>query len=143
MSARQPEVDLFALLSSDFEQIFGQIVSIRVKTLSHTNVVASRHIKREKSSPPIEVRRSKTLLPKPPDYFEFAQESGSSKSPKIVPQCAIRFITDPAVSFATSSSTVVFVLLLNHSTLTKGDVTRGNSQRRFLAKYSVTMLEQC
>ena len=27
---------LFALLSSDFEQTFGQIVSIRVKTLSNT-----------------------------------------------------------------------------------------------------------
>ena len=31
---------LFALLSRGFEQIFGQIVSIRVKTLSHTNMVA-------------------------------------------------------------------------------------------------------
>ena len=35
---------LFALLSRYFEQILGQIVSIRVKTLSHTNLVASRHI---------------------------------------------------------------------------------------------------
>ena len=39
---------LFADLSCDFEQNFGQIVSIRVKTLSNTNLVASTHIKREK-----------------------------------------------------------------------------------------------
>ena len=35
------ESELFANLSSDFKQIFGQIVSIRVKTLSHTNMVTS------------------------------------------------------------------------------------------------------
>ena len=37
-------VDVFALLSRDFEQIFWLIVSIRVKTLSNTNLVASTHI---------------------------------------------------------------------------------------------------
>ena len=37
-------VDVFALLSRAFEQVFGLIVSIRVKTLSNTNLVASRHI---------------------------------------------------------------------------------------------------
>ena len=37
-------VDIFALLSRAFEQVFGLIVSIRVKTLSNTNLVASRHI---------------------------------------------------------------------------------------------------
>ena len=31
---------LFALLSRDFEQIFGQMVSIRIKTLGNTNTVA-------------------------------------------------------------------------------------------------------
>ena len=36
---------LFALLSRGFEQMFGQIVSIRMKTLSNTDVVASRLIK--------------------------------------------------------------------------------------------------
>ena len=36
--------DIFALLSRAFEQVFGLIVSIRVKTLSNTNLVASRHI---------------------------------------------------------------------------------------------------
>ena len=35
---------LFALLSRDFEQIFGQIVSVRIKTLGNTNIVASRLI---------------------------------------------------------------------------------------------------
>ena len=44
-------------------QIFRQIVSIRVMTLIHTNVVASRHIKmeeREEVLLPVAVRRSKT-----------------------------------------------------------------------------------
>ena len=58
---------LFALLGRDFEQIIGQIVSIRVKTLSNTNLVAWRHIKREKSSLPVDVRRSKTPLLKLPN----------------------------------------------------------------------------
>ena len=39
-------------------QIFKQIVSIRVMTLINTNVVASRHIKREEIS--VAVRHSKT-----------------------------------------------------------------------------------
>ena len=41
-------------------QIFRQIVSIRVMTLIKTNVVASRHIKREEVLLPVAVRRSKT-----------------------------------------------------------------------------------
>ena len=44
---------LFALLSRNFEQIFGQIVCIRIKTLGNTNTVASRLIKREKGSLPV------------------------------------------------------------------------------------------
>ena len=59
---RQPEVDLFAPLSHDFEQLFRQIVSMRVNTPSNTNLVASRLIKREKDSLPVDVRRSKTSL---------------------------------------------------------------------------------
>ena len=41
-------------------QIFRQIVSIRVMTLINTNVVASRHIKREVVLLPVAVRHSKT-----------------------------------------------------------------------------------
>ena len=41
-------------------QIFRQIVSIRVMTLINTNVVASRHIKREEVLLPVAVRCSKT-----------------------------------------------------------------------------------
>ena len=41
-------------------QIFRQIVSIRVMTLSNTNVVASRHIKRKEVLLPVAVCRSKT-----------------------------------------------------------------------------------
>ena len=48
---------LFALLSSDFKPVFGQIVFVRIKTLSNTNTVVPRHIKREKSSLPAVVRR--------------------------------------------------------------------------------------
>ena len=59
---RQPEVDLFAPLSRDFEQLFRQIVSRRVKTPSNKNLVASRLIKRERGSLPVDVRRSKTSL---------------------------------------------------------------------------------
>ena len=62
---------LFALLSRGFEQIFGQIVSIRMKTLSNTNMVASRLIKREKGSLPVDVRRSKTALLKLPNKVSF------------------------------------------------------------------------
>ena len=40
-------------------QIFRQIVSIRVMTLINTNVVASRHIKREEVLLPVAVRHSK------------------------------------------------------------------------------------
>ena len=50
----------FSSLDDGFAQIFNQIVSIRVKKLSNTNFISSRHIKREKSSLPVDVRRSKT-----------------------------------------------------------------------------------
>ena len=56
----------FALLSRDFEQIFGQIVSIRIKTLGNINTVTSRLTKREKGSLPVDVRRAKTSLLKLP-----------------------------------------------------------------------------
>ena len=39
----------FALFGRDFEQKPGQIVSVRVKTLSNTNLVASRHLKEKKA----------------------------------------------------------------------------------------------
>ena len=56
----------FALLSRDFEQLFGQIVSLRIKTLGNINTVASRLINRGKGSLPLDVRRSKTSLLKLP-----------------------------------------------------------------------------
>ena len=49
----------FAILGSDFAQFFGQIISIRIKTLSNTNLAASRLIKREKTSLPVDVCRPK------------------------------------------------------------------------------------
>ena len=53
---------LFALMRRDFEQVFGQIVSVKVKTTNNTNLVASRLIKRENNSLPVDVRQSKTWL---------------------------------------------------------------------------------
>ena len=47
---------LFRFLSSGFAQIFSR----SVKKLSNTNFIASRHIKREKFSLPVDVRLSKT-----------------------------------------------------------------------------------
>ena len=41
---------LFTFLSGGFAQIFSQIVSMRVKKLSNTNFISSRHVKREKAS---------------------------------------------------------------------------------------------
>ena len=49
----------FWTLRPYFEQIRGQIVSIRVKSFSKTNLVASRYIKREKRSLPVDVRCSR------------------------------------------------------------------------------------
>ena len=45
-------------------QIFRQIVSIRVMTLINSNVVASRHIKREEILLPVAVRHSKYVATK-------------------------------------------------------------------------------
>ena len=70
----------FALLSRDFEQIFGQIVSIRIKTLGNINVVASRLTKREKGSLPVDVCRSKTSLLKLPITAQFRAEKRSAQA---------------------------------------------------------------
>ena len=64
---------LFALLSRDFKQIFGQIAFIRVKALSNTNLVASRDSKIEKSSHPVDVCRSKMSLLKLPNISPVSQ----------------------------------------------------------------------
>ena len=55
-------------MSRDFEQVFGQIVSIRIKTLGNTNMVALRLSKREKGSLSVDVLRPKTSLPKLPIF---------------------------------------------------------------------------
>ena len=65
---------LLAFLGSGFAKIFGQIMSVRVKTLSNKNVVESRHIKREfKASLLVNVRCSKTSLLKFPKANEQEQ----------------------------------------------------------------------
>ena len=65
--ARRPEVDFLYSLSLDFKHIFRQIVSIRVKALSNTNLVASRQIKIEKTSLRVDKRRTKMSLLKLPN----------------------------------------------------------------------------
>ena len=51
----------FALFGSSCVEMFGQIVTIWVKTLININLVPSRHIEKEKGSLPIDVLCSKTL----------------------------------------------------------------------------------
>ena len=58
---------LFASLGSGLVQTLGQIVFIREKKLSNTNLLESRHIKEKKASLPVDVRRSKTSLLKLPN----------------------------------------------------------------------------
>ena len=41
---------LFAIFSRDFEQILGQNVPLRVKTLSNTNLVVSRYIQKKRKT---------------------------------------------------------------------------------------------
>ena len=53
---------LFNFWDGVFGQIFGQIVSLIVKTLGNTNLVASRGLKMKKTSLPVDVRRSKPPL---------------------------------------------------------------------------------
>lgn len=55
------ESGLFGFTGSGLAQNFRQLVYIIERTLSNTHFVASRHISREKTSPPFDVRRSKTL----------------------------------------------------------------------------------
>ena len=54
-----PGVDFLHSWAVVLGQIFRQIISIRVMTLINTNVVASRHIKREEVLLPVAVHRSK------------------------------------------------------------------------------------
>ena len=53
---------LFSFFDGGFAQIFSQIASITVKKLRNINFISSRHVKRENTSLPVDVRRSKTLL---------------------------------------------------------------------------------
>ena len=58
---------LFSFFDGGFAQIFSQIASITVKKLRNTNFISSRHVKRENTSLPVDVRRSKTSLLKLPN----------------------------------------------------------------------------
>ena len=58
---------LFSFFDGGFAQIFSQIASITVKKLRNTNFISSRHVKRENTSLPVDVRHSKTSLLKLPN----------------------------------------------------------------------------
>ena len=67
----------FFFLDSGFAHFLGQLVSIIVKTLRNTNLGASRCFKMKKTSLPVDVRRSKTLLLKLPNL---RAEGGKGKT---------------------------------------------------------------
>ena len=67
----------FHFFDGGFAQIFSQIASITVKKLRNTNFISSRHVKRENTSLPVDVRRSKTSLLKLPSVFERRTSTGS------------------------------------------------------------------
>ena len=52
----------FCIIGRWFCPNFEQVASVIVKKLSNTNLLASKHIKREKTSLPIDMRHSKTPL---------------------------------------------------------------------------------
>ena len=52
----------FSILDNSFAQMFGQIVSMIVKTLRNTNFAVSSRFKMKKNSLPVDVHRSKTPL---------------------------------------------------------------------------------
>ena len=58
---------LFSFFDGGFAQILSQIASITVKKVRNTNFISSRHVKRENTSLPVDVRRSKTSLLKLPN----------------------------------------------------------------------------
>ena len=57
---------LFLFFDGGFAQIFSLIASITVKKLRNTNFISSKHVKRENTSLPVDVRRSQTSLLKLP-----------------------------------------------------------------------------
>ena len=70
----------FSFFDGGFAQILSQIASITVKKLRNTNFIPSRHVKRENTSLPVDVRRSKKSLLKLPIGQCF------SPLPKTVPE---------------------------------------------------------
>ena len=59
---RSTQSGIFAFLGVKFAKCFEQIVSIRVKKLVYTNLIASRQIKGKKAWLPVDVRHAKTSL---------------------------------------------------------------------------------
>lgn len=55
---RRTEVDLLHSWVMVLPRFRGQIVSVRVKTLGNTNLVASRYVRREKAPVLVDLRRS-------------------------------------------------------------------------------------
>ena len=58
---------LYAVLGRDVDQILGQIISMREKTLTNINLVALRHFERKNATLSVDVHRSNTSLLKLPN----------------------------------------------------------------------------
>ena len=61
MSVNQPEMDYLLSSAVILNKFLGKTVSIRVKTLCKTNLVNSRHMKRENGWLPVDVASLKNV----------------------------------------------------------------------------------
>ena len=52
---------MLAFLGSGLAQNFGKVVCVRIKTLSNTNLSASKKMKRERASLPVDVAQKAPL----------------------------------------------------------------------------------
>ena len=100
-----------SFLDSGFAHFLGQVVSIIVKTLRNTNLLATRCFKMKKTSIPVDVRRSKTPLLKLPVTLV---TSSSLLFPLllIVPPCYPCYFLLPFLSLVTPCYTLLPLLPL-------------------------------
>ena len=103
---------LFSFFDGGFAQIFSQIASITVKKLRNTNFISSRHVKRENTSLPVDVRRSKTSLLKLPISKKFStQRLYFSNFFNLVKNVTIQFWITKLVAFNAKNSKHCSLLL--------------------------------
>ena len=92
----------FANLGRDFDQFFDQIVSMIEKTFRNTNLIASRHLRREKNPLPVDVRHLTCCLARhvieflgrPPQKIrrvcmEFSEHNRLTSQRQFAPKCSL------------------------------------------------------